>query len=117
MPSPRARLRLSGGRKKPAGIGVAAGARAGVENDGARPLFLKLLVDLPDQLLALRNIGLHRLLAEQLLDILVAVIGVVPLRIAGIVLVKRLVGIVDRISGEVEAERIILARNFREPVG
>src|SRR4029078_2014110 len=42
--------------------------------------------------------------------------GVVPLRAAGIVLVERLVGIVHRVAGQVEAERIVLARHLREPL-
>src|SRR5712692_4882675 len=89
----------------------------GMEDDGTSDVLLKLLVDFPDQLLAFGDVGLLGLLIEQLLDIGVAVIGVVSLRIAGVVLVEGLVRIVDRVSGEVEAERIILARNFREPVG
>src|SRR5258708_4796621 len=89
----------------------------GMEDNGTSDVFLKLLVDLADQLLALGDVGLLGLLIEQLLDVGVAVIGVVTFRIAGIVLVEGLVRIVDRISGEVEAERIILARDFRKPVG
>ena len=63
------------------------------------------------------EVGLHRLLVEQLLDLLVAVVGVVALRAAGIVLVELLVGIVDAAAGQIEAERVILARDLREPVG
>ena len=42
-----------------------------------------------------------RLRIEQRFDLLVAIIGVVALRAAGIILVERLVRIVDRISGQV----------------
>jgi hypothetical protein len=77
----------------------------GVEDDRPRHVLLQLLVDLPHQLLALVDVGLLRLLVEQLLDLLVAVVGVVALRAAGVVLVERLVGIVDGVAGEVEAER------------
>ncbi len=75
-----------------------------MEDDRTRDVLLQLLVDLPDQLFALLDIGLFRLLVEQLLDVLVTIVGIVPLRAAGVVLVERLVGLVDGIAGEVEAE-------------
>src|SRR5260370_22111717 len=78
-------------------IGLPARALAAVEDDRPGDVFLKLLVDFPNQLLARGETGLLGLLIEQLLDLLVAVIGVVALRIAGIVLVECLVRIVDRI--------------------
>jgi hypothetical protein len=84
-------------------IRLPASAGVGVEDDRTGDVFLKLLVDLPAQLLALCDVDLLRLLVEQLFDLLVAVIGIVPLRGAGIVLVERLVGIVDGIAGQVEA--------------
>src|SRR5664279_6016487 len=87
-------------------IGLPARRRVGMEDDRPGHVFLKLLVDVPDQLLALGNVGLLGLLVEQLLDLLVAVVGVVAFRAAGVVLVERLVGIVDRIAGQIEAERI-----------
>src|SRR5882672_6169573 len=58
-----------------------------VEDDRARHVLLQFLVDFPDQLLALLLVGFGGLLVEQLLDFLVAVVGVVPLRAAGIVFV------------------------------
>ena len=71
-----------------------------MEDDRPRDVFLQLPVDLPDQLLALVDVCLFRLLVEQLLDVLVAIVGVIPLRAAGIVLVERLVGLVDGVAGE-----------------
>ena len=76
-------------------IGLPAGAPVAVEDDRTSDVLLQLLVDLPDQLLALLNVRFLRLLVEQLFDVLVAVVRVVPLRAAGIVLVEGLVGIVD----------------------
>jgi hypothetical protein len=81
-----------------------------VEDDRTSDVLLQLLVDLPDQLLALLDIRFLRLLVEQLLDVLVAVVGVVALGAAGIVFVERLVGIVDRVAGQVKAKVVILAR-------
>src|SRR5207244_3320730 len=46
-------------------IGLPAGAHAAVEDDRAGRVFLKFLVDLPDQLLALGDVGLHRLLVDR----------------------------------------------------
>ncbi len=50
-----------------------------MEDDRAGDVFLKFLVDFPNQLLALGDVSFLRLLAEQLLDVLVAVVGVVAL--------------------------------------
>src|SRR6185437_9259103 len=97
-------------------IGLPAGRLAAVEDDRSRDVFLQLLVDLPDELLALADIGLLRLLVKQLLDLLVAVIGVVPLGAAGVILVEGLVRIVDGVAGQIETERIVLACDFREPL-
>src|SRR5882672_3354423 len=98
-------------------VRLPARALAAVEDDRAGDVFLKLLVDFPNQLLALGDVGLLGLLVEQLLDVLVAIVGVVPFGIAGVVLIERLVRIVDRVSGEIEPERVVLARNCREPIG
>ena len=67
-------------------IRLPARAPAAVEDDRTSDVLLQLLVDLPDQLLALLDIRFLRLLVEQLFDVLVAVVRVVPLRAAGIVL-------------------------------
>src|SRR5437588_470539 len=79
-----------------------AGSRADIVDDRPRDILLQLLVDVPDQLLALLRIGLCRLLGEQLLQVLVAIVGEVAFRAAGIVLEEILVGIVDRVAGVVE---------------
>src|SRR4051794_40321363 len=79
-------------------IGLPARSHATVEDDRPRDVLLTFLVDIPHQLLARGDVGLLGLLIEQLFDLLVAVVGRVPVRIAGIVLVERLVGIVDGVA-------------------
>ena len=69
-------------------VRLPAGAGADVQDDRPRHVLLQLAVDLPHQLLALLEVGLRRLLVEQLLELLVAVVGVVALRPAGVVLVE-----------------------------
>jgi hypothetical protein len=59
----------------------------------------KPLLDIPDKLPALGKIGLARLRLNQLLDVLVAVLGVVALRAAGVALVEGDVWLVERRSG------------------
>ena len=62
------------------------------------------------------DVGLARLHGEQLLDLGIAVAGVVALRLAGEVLEIVLVGIVDAVAGGVEADRVVLARDLGEPL-
>ena len=79
-------------------------------------VLLQLLVDLPNKPLALLDIRFRGLLIEQLLELLVAVVGVIALRSAGVILVEILVRIIDRIAGKVEPDRIVLARDLAVPV-
>src|SRR4030088_2148977 len=72
-------------------IGLPARALTAVEDDRTSDVFLELLVDFPHLLPALGNVGFLGLLIEQLLDLFVAVIGIVSLGIAGILLIERLV--------------------------
>jgi hypothetical protein len=66
-----------------------------VPDDRSCPVLLQSLVNLPNELLALFLVGFSRLLVEDLLDLTIAIAGVIPLRPAGVVLVELLVGIVD----------------------
>src|SRR3954454_19337721 len=59
-----------------------ASGGAEVVDDRPRAVFLQFLVDVPDQTLALLLVGFRRLLLEQLLELAVAVAGVVALRAA-----------------------------------
>src|SRR5438094_7811477 len=65
-------------------------ARRGAEviDDRARAIFLQFLVDIPDQALSLLLVGFRRLLLEQLLELAVAIAGVVALRAAAVILVE-----------------------------
>src|SRR5690348_4510661 len=63
------------------------------------------------------GIGLARLPLDQLVDLLVAIAGVVAVRAARVVLVEHLVGVVDRCLADIDANRIVLADYLWEPVG
>src|SRR5204863_4992182 len=56
-------------------IRVPAGASTGVQDDRPRDVLLNLLVDFPDQLLALLHIGFLVLHVEHLFDSVIAVVG------------------------------------------
>src|SRR5438477_12329555 len=64
-----------------------AGRGAKVVDDRPRAILLQFLVDVPDQALALLLVGFRRLFLEQLLELAVAVAGVVALRAAAVLLV------------------------------
>src|SRR5215469_14397133 len=96
---------------------LSAGAEAHVVDDRPRAVLLELPVDLPDQPLALVAVGQGRLLDKELLQVRVAVGGVVALRTAAVILEELLVGVVDPAAGIVEADLVILARQLGEPVG
>jgi hypothetical protein len=55
----------------------------------------RIAVDLPNELPALRLIGFHRLLVDHLLDLGIAVMRVVAVRLAAVILIESLVGVVD----------------------
>src|SRR5690242_14867102 len=78
---------------QPLDLGPPAGRLAQVEWPHNR--LLQLAVDLPNELLALRLVGFHRLLVDHLLDLGIAVMCVVAVRLAAVVLIEGLVGIVD----------------------
>ena len=63
-----------------------------VEQDGTRVVFDQLPFNLPHQFLALIDIDLRRLLVDQLVDLGIAVAGVVAQRAGIIVLIKRTSG-------------------------
>src|SRR6266403_262355 len=70
-------------------------------HDRTRRVHLELFLDLPDDREALLRIDLPRLLLDQLHDLVVAVIAVVPWRPARVVLVKGGVRVVQAEAGEV----------------
>src|SRR5215831_2902769 len=97
-------------------VGLQAGSRAVPQDHRPRAVGQELAVDLPHDLAALVGVGLGRLHVEQLLDLGIAVAGIVALRLAGEVLVEVLIGIVDAVAGGVEADRIGLAADLGEPL-
>src|SRR6266851_6750867 len=72
-------------------VGMPAGARAAVIEDRTGDVLGQLLLDLPDQLLALLLVELHRLPVDHLVELGTAVAVVVGLGIAGVELVERLI--------------------------
>src|SRR4051812_9890077 len=72
-----------------------AGRLSWVKDDRAGHVLDQFALDLPDDFLALLGIGLHRLLVDELVDVRVAVPGIIALCPADIILVELLVGIVD----------------------
>ena len=69
-------------------------------------------LDIPHDLLALVPVELARLRGQQLVDLGVAVLRVIALRVAGIVLHHIAVGVVDADTGEIEPDGVFLAREF-----
>src|SRR6516164_6052926 len=71
---------------QPLQLWLHAGHQAAVVEDRARPVLLQFPVDLPDQPPALIPVGHRRLLDELLLQIGVAIAGIVALRSAAVIL-------------------------------
>src|SRR5215510_4551194 len=88
-----------------------------VEDDRPRTVLSQPSFDLPYQLLALAFVGLRRLPLEQLLELGIAIAGVVAGRPASIVLIELLIGIVDTTTGEIEANLEIFAIHLGVPEG
>jgi hypothetical protein len=98
-------------------VRLPASSAAVVVDDRPRHVLLQLLVDFPNQGLALLLIDFERLAVEQLLQFEIAVAGIVPFGAASIVLVELLVGIVDPAARYIKPDLIVLAGDFRKPVG
>src|SRR5437763_7715955 len=84
----------------PLEVGLPAGGRHGVEDRRPRSVLRQLLFDLPDEPLTLVVIGFHRLLVDEIVDLLAAIAGVVPLGAADEVLVELLVGVVEPVFAD-----------------
>ena len=95
--------------------GRPAGADHLVHDDRAGDVLDQLALHRPDELAALLEVGLARLRADQLVDLLVAIAGIVALRRAGIILDQIDVGIVDGDAGAVETDGLVLALYLRVP--
>src|SRR5216684_4536129 len=88
-----------------------------VIDDRARLILLQPAIDLPDQALALLLVGFHRLLLEQLLQLGVAVAGVIALRATREIFIELGVRIIGADPGQIEAELVILAVDLGVPAG
>src|SRR6516225_10030387 len=89
---------------RPRAIGVLQ-----IEQDRAGVVLGQLALDLPHQPLALLNIGFGRLPSDQVVDLGVAIAGVVALRAAHVVFVQYRIGIVDLGFRNVESDAVVLA--------
>ena len=87
-----------------------------MEDDRPAAILGEVFFDLPDDTPPLLDIGLDRLLVDQLVDLGVAITGVVALGAAGIILVEHLVGVIEPGLGHGEGERVILSHDGRVPL-
>src|SRR5437660_2329881 len=96
--------------------GIPAACRAVVVDHRPGAVLLQFAVDLPDQTLAFVRVGFHRLPVELLFELAVAIARVIALRPTRKVLVERLVGIVEAVLAEIEADGEVLAHDLGIPV-
>src|SRR5258708_4638604 len=95
---------------------VPAGGEIVAPDDRAGGVLGQLLVDLPDQLLALFLVRLDRLLLVHLFELGVAIVRVVALRAARIVLEEIGVRVVGPAAGQIAGDHEILAGDLWKPV-
>src|SRR5262249_18109783 len=86
--------------------GLPAGRHARIEKGRPGVVLGQFILDLPDDPFALFDINLHRLAVDHLVDLGVAIAGIVSLGAADIVLVEDRIGIVDSGLGDVEADLV-----------
>ena len=95
--------------------GLPAGGARRVEQHWAHSRLGEYALDAPYDLLALDRVGFHRLLVHQLVELVVAVSGIVPQRAAHVILVEHLVGVVDTAFYRDRADSVVFARHLRIP--
>ena len=78
-----------------------AGRKAVVVKDRPSTIVLQFFVYLPNEMPTLLLIGLHGLLIEQLVDLGIAVAGVIAVRTAGVILIELRVGVVHPGAGQI----------------
>src|SRR5271166_1943629 len=86
---------------QPLHFGLPTGALAHEEDDRAHRVIDQPALDLPDQFLALRRVGLSRLLVDQRIDLGIAA-GIIARRAAGVILIELVVRVVDRTAREAQ---------------
>ena len=72
-----------------------------MEKDRPRAILLQLFVCFEDEAAAFLLIPLDRLLIEQLIELGIAVAGVITVRAAGVIFVELRVGVVDPGTGQI----------------
>src|SRR5947208_7031623 len=99
-------------------LDVSPGARAptGIEDDRAGAVLGQFALDLPQDLLAARNIALNGLRRDQLVDFLAAIVVPVEAGAAAIEQVEDRIG-VGAAGLQVETDGILLAHDFRVIAG
>src|SRR5271163_2547281 len=97
--------------------GLPAGAAGRVKDDRSDRSFRQHPFELPDDLLALFRIGLHRLLIDELVELRVAVAGIVPCGAADEILVEHLIRVIDAGLHRHGANRVVFAHDLRVPLG
>ncbi len=102
--------------RQPLDIGVAAIAGRRVEDHRPSAIIDHLLLDLPDQLLALLLIAFHRLLIDELIELGVAITAVVPLGATDIVLVEGLIRVIHPIADKAQRDREVPPAEPRKPL-
>src|SRR6516165_7320691 len=96
-------------RGEPLDIGLRASPAARIKDDRQGAVLSQPPFDLPDQLFAFFSVGFGRLLVDQLVDLRIAIAGVVAHRAAHEVLIELLVWVVDAALGAVDRDRVVLA--------
>src|SRR6516162_5875867 len=79
-------------------------------------ILLQFAVDLPGELLALFLVKLHRLLVDQLVELAVTIFRVVAVRVADVVFVEILVGVVETAANEALSKNEVATDQSRQPV-
>src|ERR1051326_5076578 len=104
-----------GHHRVPLEIGLPAARPGWVEEHRPEGSFGQFALGLPDDFFALLWIGLHRLPVDQLVELRVAVPGIVAARAGIKILVEHLVRIVDPGLDRHHADRVILAHHLGIP--
>src|SRR5215467_9524320 len=90
---------------------------AGEKDDRSDIVFRQPALDLPYELPALLEVGLHRLAIDQTIELRIAIPAVVALRAASKILVKLLVGIVEPVLADHHTNGKVLAQHLGIPGG
>src|SRR6266436_7394077 len=93
-----------------------AGRLTGIEDDRANIVLGQPFFDLPHHFLAFLPVRLHRLPIYQLVELRIAIAGVVTVRAAHVILVELLIGVVEAILADHHANAEVLAHDLGIPL-